>query len=301
MAHVALGVANDGTTGTTAQDYRLITGSLYQNVGVLSGLGVTGTSSAAYSVAAGVAVCSRGSSDGKTIAYWPGGTVATTANSAGNPRIDSVYITAHDLSQGDSDNLVTLGVVSGTAAATPAAPTLPTGATLLAQMKVPASATTTASASKVVGAANAVPLGASMGILLHQVNTESTVSGATGWKTLCEGALRLASKRTVRIDVVTCAKGVKKGVGTAQEGSMHVRVLIDGSYDKGMGYERQLWTSITSDSQSMVTTLAAGNHTVTLQGEDGTSGWQGAYGTPSSSSGVRWQGQVITVTDVGVG
>ena len=298
MAHVALGVANSGTDGTTAQDFRLIAGALWQNAGIVSGLKVSGKSSMAYDVAAGVAVCTRGASDGKTLAYWPGGSVATTANSGGNPRIDSIYLIAHDLSHGDADNAVAVGVAQGTPAASPVAPSIPAGATLIATMNVPAGATTTAQATMSANASPALPYGASMGVLLQQVNSDTSGTGSSTWKTLCSGTIRLPSKRLVRVDMITTCKGAVPNVGTATTGSMHVRLLVDGSYDAGMGYERILWTTYTSDSQVFYATLDAGSHSFALQGQDGTCGWTSAYG--ASGDSYRWPGQQLIVTDVGV-
>lgn len=148
MSNTALGVAQSSAgVGTTDTAMRHILGAQWESTGVVDGLAVTGGTTLAYAVAAGVAVCSKGDSDGKTLAWFAGGTTPTVAaNSAGNPRIDCIWITSHDLTQGDSDNLVTLGVTQGTAAATPTAPTIPTYATLLAQMRMPAGATTTANA-----------------------------------------------------------------------------------------------------------------------------------------------------------
>ena len=154
MSNTAFGVAQttDGV-GCKDSDMRHILGTQWDSVGVVKGLSVVGTTSLYYTVDSGVAVCSKGSSDGKTIAYFDGANTATVAaNSAGNPRIDSVYIYSNDISQGDSDNLVHIGVVSGTASATPVAPTLPTYATLLSEMLLPAGATTTANATVLVSA-----------------------------------------------------------------------------------------------------------------------------------------------------
>lgn len=148
MSNTAFGVAQTSAgVGTTDTDMRHILAAQWESTGVIDGLAVTGKTSLYYGVAAGVAVCSKGPSDGKTLAYFGGGNTDTVpANSSGNPRIDSVYIYSNDANQGDEDNFVHIGVVSGTAAAVPAAPTIPTYATLLAKMVMPAGATTTANA-----------------------------------------------------------------------------------------------------------------------------------------------------------
>ena len=170
--NVALGVRNSGADGTTPLALRLALAALLPQAGILSGLGVNGSSSLAYSVASGVAVCTRGAGDGSTLApVAAGSTPAVAANGAGYPRIDAVWVTAHDLDQGDADNHVTLGVTQGTAAASPAQPTVPTYATVLAYMRLPAGATTTAQATVEARGRDAVAAGATMGQLGYMRDT----------------------------------------------------------------------------------------------------------------------------------
>lgn len=170
--NVALGVRNSGADGTTPLALRLALGALFPQSGILSGLGVRGSSSLAYSVAAGVAVCTRGAGDGSTLAtVAAGSTPAVAANGTGYPRIDAVWVAAHDLDQGDADNHVTLGVTQGTAAASPARPTAPTYATVLAYMRLPAGATTTAQATVEARGRDAVAAGATMGQLGYMRDT----------------------------------------------------------------------------------------------------------------------------------
>lgn len=170
--NVALGVRNSGADGTTPLALRLALGALFPQSGILSGLGVRGSSSLAYSVAAGVAVCTRGAGDGSAIAtVAAGSTPAVAANGTGYPRIDAVWVAAHDIDQGDPDNHVTLGVTQGAPAASPARPTVPTYATLLAYMRLPAGATTTAQATVEARGRDAVASGATMGQLGYMRDT----------------------------------------------------------------------------------------------------------------------------------
>lgn len=170
--NVALGVRNSGADGTTPLALRLALGALLPQSGILSGLSVRGSSSLAYSVAAGVAVCTRGAGDGSAIApVAAGSTPAVAANGTGYPRIDAVWVAAHDLDQGDADNHVTLGVTQGAPAASPARPTVPTYATLLAYMRLPAGATTTAQATVEARGRDAVASGATMGQLGYMRDT----------------------------------------------------------------------------------------------------------------------------------
>ena len=170
--NVALGVRNSGADGTTPLALRLALGALFPQSGILSGLSVRGSSSLAYSVAAGVAVCTRGAGDGSTLAtVAAGSTPAVAANGTGYPRIDAVWVAAHDIDQGDPDNHVTLGVTQGAPAASPARPTVPTYATMLAYMRLPAGATTTAQATVEARGRDAVAAGATMGQLGYMRDT----------------------------------------------------------------------------------------------------------------------------------
>ncbi|WP_288266296.1 hypothetical protein [uncultured Bifidobacterium sp.] len=163
----ALGVQPDSNgNGVTPEVHRQIIAAQWQNTGVIDGLGVTGRSDLRYNVAAGVAVCSKGAADGKTLAYWPGGqTAAVAAGDASNPRVDAIWITAHNPKIGDADNQVVVGVTQGTPAANPVAPPIPAGCTPIMAMRVPANATATSSATKIWTTYYALPYGASLGKL----------------------------------------------------------------------------------------------------------------------------------------
>ena len=166
MSTVALGVSPDTNgVGVTPLVHRRIIGAQWANTGLVDGLNVTGRSDLRYNVSAGVAVCSRGDSDGKTLAYYEGGkTNAVAAGDPSNPRIDIVWIQAHNLMEyKDSDNYVTVGVTQGSPSASLAEPTIPAGATMLRKMKMPAGASSTASAVQMWSADYAIPHGASLG------------------------------------------------------------------------------------------------------------------------------------------
>lgn len=172
MANVAVGIRNNGADGTTPLALRLALAALFPQAGILSGLSVRGSSSLAYSVASGVAVCTRGAGDGSTLAtVAAGSTPVVAANGTGYPRIDAVWVAAHDRDQGDADNHVALGVTQGTAAASPVRPSVPTYATVLAYMRLPAGATTTAQATVEARGRDAVAAGATMGQLGYMRDT----------------------------------------------------------------------------------------------------------------------------------
>ena len=312
MAHVALGVANSGTDGTTAQDFRLMLGALYQNAGIISGLKVTGGSSMAYTVASGVAVCTRGASDGKTLAYWPGGSVATTANSGGSPRIDSIYLIAHDLSHGDADNAVAVGVAQGTPAASPVAPALPTGATKLADMRVPAGATTTAGASSAASVDYAIPYGSTLGIL-GETSTTANAAGDSRPDVTYEQesvSFYLPTDRVVDITYSACFSS-SSGSEWCSWGIW--AFLVDGKALSGTTAEWLARDGVwETHSYSRKVELSAGNHTVTVRnglfshsaGGVGPVFHYGNIGDASSGSVQNpkkggYPGRTLRVTDIG--
>lgn len=316
MAHVALGVANSGASGTTAQDFRLIAGALWQNAGIVSGLKVSGKSSMAYNVSAGVAVCTRGASDGKTLAYWPGGSVATTANSGGNPRIDSIYLIAHDLSHGDADNAVAVGVAQGTPAASPMAPSfppsIPTGATLIATMNVPAGATTTAQTSPAGSTVYAIPYGSTLGIL-GETSTTANANGDTRPNVTYEQesvSFYLPTDRIVDITYSACFSSNSR----TEWCSWGIwAFLVDGKALSGTTAEWLARDGVwETHSYSRKVELAAGHHTVTVRnglfshGADGIGPvfHYGAIGDTSSGSVPNpkkggYPGRTLRVTDIG--
>jgi hypothetical protein len=74
-------------------------------------------------------------------------TVTVTGANPTNPRIDRVVMTINDAYYSGSTNDVTIGVVAGTAAASPVAPATPTNSISLATIAVAAAATTIVNAN----------------------------------------------------------------------------------------------------------------------------------------------------------
>ena len=290
MSNTAFGVAQTSAgVGTTDTDMRKIIAAQWESTGVIDGLAVTGTTSLYYRVAAGVAVCSKGASDGKTLAYFAGGNTDTvSANSSGNPRIDSVYIYSNDANQGDPDNLVHIGVMSGTAAAVPTAPTIPTYATLLAQMLVPAGATTTANAHHAASVGYAIPYGASLGKLGDTTWPQSAdYSSAI---TLPAQSFYLPTQRLISAEMtVTCAS-----TGTG-DGSVYVRLYLDGTLKRTFE-QRTIRGVANSGFFRYVWTVPAGDHTVYATITPGLANFH-TYGTGDADS---WAGQRLMTFDEGV-
>ncbi len=280
----------DGT-GCTASTLRHIISEKYECTGVIGGLAVTGGTTLAYVVAAGVAVCSKGRSDGFTECYFAGGnTPAVAAADATNPRIDAVWLTSHDAPQGDADNAVTLGVTQGNPAATPTAPTIPTYATLLGEMLVPAGATTTAKATRTSSINYAIPYGASLGVVLDQTDTSN--ADITTEYCCASGHVFFQTDRLVSIKMTFTCSAVG-GPWTGGEGSVYVRVVIDGTTRRA--FEVRTWPTFAGSQYfEDCEQLAAGNHVVAVYIRPGVSRAKRYYAAGS------WAGQHVQVVDAGV-
>lgn len=261
--------------GCTDIALRKIFQALYPDKGIISGLKVTGQNALSYKVASGVAVCSKGSSDGNTLAYYQGGTIATTANTASNPRIDVIWITSHDITQGDSDNLVTIGCTQGTAAASPTEPSIPTYATKIAARKMPANATTTASATAYGSASQSIPYGGAEGLLSNGTITFTGEWGTAGKEQgLNNFAFSIPTKRIIQIGI-TMTAGAVGGTYADGDGSVYCYVRDNGageasaSSPKGTildARELRLRAKGNAVSQYYMFTceLAAGKHNIIL-------------------------------------
>jgi len=107
---------------------------------------VSGTASMAYSVRAFTAALSRGATDGAVFLANDGAvTVTTTAAPGSNSRIDIIYVWQRDYAADGTNSDPVIGVVQGTAAASPTAPSLAAfpGAVELGRATVSAGATAT--------------------------------------------------------------------------------------------------------------------------------------------------------------
>lgn len=297
---------SDDGTGCTDIALRHIMGALYPYTGIVAGLNVTGGNTLAYNIAEGVAVCSKGEADGNTLAYYEGGAVDTTANSGSNPRIDVIWITSHDLTQGDSDNLVTVGVTQGTAAASPEEPALEQGQTKLAAMLVPASATTTQGCTAYGTAASATPYGGNLG-LLGENQLKQTVTGSSQALKWFSGELPISfyvpTKRLIELTYEASCR-CSNNAGPISWGLRAFQ--IDGTDIDGTTAEFQLESMITEDHKTrVVTTIEAGNHTASVcTGKMSALGnASGApyvlYGNPGDGSGRFYKGQILRVWDRG--
>lgn len=296
--------------GCTDIMMRTIYAALYPDTGVITGLGVTGGNTTAYTVAAGVAVCSKGDADGTVIAPYEGGTVSASANSASNPRIDVVWLCHHDVTQGDSDNYVTLGVTEGTPAASPTEPDIPSYATKLQAMTMPANATTTASATKYGYVNQAVPYGATLGVVNGSdggVYTSETGLRCTlnqNWGTeqvesqFCNCTFNIPGRRLLQFNVTVTA-GANGGQYVDGDGSVYSNIYVDGKVADTREVRLRKANNAISQFYQFVMTVDAGVHTVA---------WKYKPNACSSTrnAAIRmyytaggWAGQVLQIIDLG--
>lgn len=281
--------------GCTDVMLRRIFGALYPAKGIITGLAVSGQNALSYKVAEGVAVCSKGESDGSTLAYFEGGKVEITANTATNPRIDVVYITSHDVTQGDTDNLVTLGVVQGTAAATPTEPNIPSYATKLCAMQLPANASSTINSVKYGSLPYAVGYGGSQGVLAEIVNTASTTSWGSrnGYTGLGSTTFNVTSKRTVQFNV-TVTGGANSGEFDNGAAAVDSRLTLDGSIIDNRQVRVYKAGGAVSQFYQYTTTVEAGTHSLVWAYKlEGASSIRLYYNKPNLP------GQVVQVVDLG--
>ncbi|MEE1295866.1 MAG: hypothetical protein UHD09_03235 [Bifidobacterium sp.] len=232
----ALGVSavrkdGGGWQGVDSLTHRKIIESHWASCGIVIGLGVSPSDALAYRVAAGVAVTSRTDADGAMEAYWAGGvSPEVEANQSTNPRIDCIWLQAHNQKNlGDTDNLVVIGVTQGTPAASPAKPTLPAGVTVLAYMQVPANSTSLRNATSVGDVDYAIPHGAAQGLLASaQLKQDTTLT--KDYKEWCKLQINLPTDRDLECVVTICANAYgANGAGDMSKYSeVGGNVLIDG-------------------------------------------------------------------------
>lgn len=141
-------VARVGLVGTTTVEARrALAGMIEENSigvprsGMLTGADnlVTGLTTMSYNVGAAVFAINRVAGEGVyLVALTNNTTVETTAAPGTNSRWDLIYVKQNDPEKADADNNAVLGVVQGTAAATPTKPTasVPAGGLVIAEARI---------------------------------------------------------------------------------------------------------------------------------------------------------------------
>jgi hypothetical protein len=269
----ALGVDVDSDgNGVDPLTHRNIIKRHWNNTGIMGGLTVSGRADLRYAVSAGVAVCSMGSADGYTEAYFAGGTTenAVSAGDGTYSRIDSVYLLANT---GTPDNDVHCMAAQGTPAASPVAPTLPAGALLLQQMLVPAGASKTSSASLNGSQNYAIPYGGSLGRLAYnKVTADYTIVEDNQWHSQVSSTFRVATDRLVTVEWKACTTvgpGADASDANANMGSYFLQILVDGKVineiSSALGVNADEVTSFRYDYVAAVSydiNVTSGTHTV---------------------------------------
>lgn len=168
-------------------------------VGVFSngtGVFVSGKAAMAVDVAAFNVATLRSAGDG-VVLFGNDGVVSLPigAAPASNSRIDAVYVKHNDASKGDALSTPILAVAAGVASATPTPATVPAGALRIANITIPAGATTTQSSGVVV--TQVAPMTAAAGgvVALRNQTEQDAFAAVAG-----QQAYRVDTKALVAFD-----------------------------------------------------------------------------------------------------
>lgn len=191
-ASKGLGTTGNGAGTVTPLDHKLAQAGLIAKTGAGTNLVrpglfydgvstiVSGKANMSYDVAPFTAALTRGATAGAVLLSNDGTVnVATTAAPGSNSRIDSVYVWQREFSLDGTDSNPVIGVVQGTAAASPTAPSLAAfpGAIELARITVPAGVTATNSGTTITQTAPfTAPAG---GIVTFRNSTERDAATVT--------------------------------------------------------------------------------------------------------------------------
>lgn len=300
----ALGIAQtaDGT-GLDPLTHRRLIQALWQNTGIIGGLAVTGRPDLSYQVAAGAAILSRSNADGYVEAYYGGGTTAAVrAGDGANPRIDTVYIVAHDALQGDADNQVSVGAVSGAAAASPQAPDLShiPGALPLANMLVPAGASSTQSATAASVVKYAVPYGAALGLLGEHIQPQNEPGDSRPNMVYDEQriAFTLPTARIIRL-VFQANISTEKQDDNAR-GGWYMTFMVDGRPLPNAGTEFDLTRTWAGKYWEFTTVLDAGSHVAQIRSHKTWGDTPYFHYTQDNGGTDQFVGRVFRVYDEGI-
>lgn len=312
MATTALGIMQDSEgAGVDPLTHRRIIKARWTNPGIVTGIDVSGTSGLTYRVGAGNAVLCRAESDGYVEAYWEGGqTPAVAVGDPSNPRIDTVWLRANDLQQGDPDNRVQVGVTQGTPAASPVAPDAPDGCLAIAAMLVPAAATSTATATQTTQREFAIPYGATLGLLGSYRDTTSAKfdTKLRARTTRCKVMVTVPTDRLLELRF-TASVYCSGSAAADHHTSWYVGFLLDGTEIDGSGGEIWLNTeTCETQHRTQIVEVQAGTHalavvTAWVSGQACPGARYGAYdiqGGDVASFRGTFAGKLLEVWDRGV-
>lgn len=250
--------------GTSASDMRKIVSSHWASLGVISGAGVsTSSSGLTYAVAAGTAVASRGTSYGAVEFLVPAGTITTDAGPASGSRLDVVWAKPNDPSQGDANADVVLGVTKGAVASAPSKPAIPTGAVELRTFLVPQGATKTSQAGVSGWAPQAVSQGGALGVIHQDLDTWNT-HGDPAARIMGNGSFNLDTRSQIVFEIFSCISGKDGG-----DGSVVYEFILDGQVIGATERSYHQWWD--TSTFTVVRNVDAGAHSVAYRRRN----WQG--------------------------
>ena len=310
MSTTALGVMQDDSgNGVDPLTHRRIIMGHWSNPGIINGLEVTGTDTRAYYVSEGNAVLSRGDSDGYAEAYWEGGnTAAVSAGDDTNARIDAIWMRANDLQQGDSDNLVVVGVAEGTPAASPVCPSVPTGCTKIAEMIMPAGATNTLYTTENSDPEYAIPYGASLGLLgsTQDTTTRDIESNSNQYTTLCSTTFTVPTNRLVELDCSISARSLSTDMSADGDWMEYAFLMLDLQMDSSNVEDGSTCFVCFRLAQTYhmraYVEVAAGTHTARIRCRFSNEANPGriVYQDSASFWDEHWPGAIMRVWDKGI-
>lgn len=299
----ALGVSADvNDNGVTPLVHRQIIGSYFQNAGVMYGLAVGGRSDLKYAVYAGCAVVQRAASDGKMLAYWPGGVTenAVAAGDPSNPRIDVVWVKANNKPEysSDPDNQVHVGVTQGTPSANPVIPAVPQGCQPIGFRRVPAGATNTNATVATGDIDYVIPYGAGMGVLARIAENKDGAVDTTDRNPFLQQSFYIPTDRWILLHAYLCVSTPKKN---QTGGVAAVQFYVDGQkYTTRKVPYTDSWETFEPTANVQV---SAGRHTfgLAMYNEQGDNGYQTHFShNDPDDRGNYYVGRVLVVKDDGV-
>ena len=213
----------DGT-GTSPADLQRILGSRWANPGVIAGCRVTGRTDMTWQIGAGAVVVMTGAGLAVEVpveSIW----VAALPAPATGTRRDYIYVTGNsDQASLDAGNVRVSSVE-------------PSTGTVIATVRVPAGATTTAQMGVESAVRYALPVGASLGVLAKWDDPagDQTTVPDNGYQTMWSTTLPiLPTDRLIEVEVTQCVS--LQGDRRAQGGMWH-RIMLDGVLQAGIGLD----------------------------------------------------------------
>ena len=268
-----------------AENDRLTTQALYATTGIIgsTSLAVTqnGTPNMSVNIAAGWAaiVGTSTTTQGTYVSYNDAVLNAAIATApATNSRIDLVCLTVNDAYYSGSTNNIVVNVVTGTAAASPVAPSTPANSIALAQVLVGTSVTSI--------------LTANITDVRVQTTTNLPVVSLTGTQTLTNKTL---TSPVINGGVVTSLLEGANTVASAATGTINFDVITSSVWYYTTSASANFTLNFRGNSGTTLNTLLANNQSVTcvfLNTNGATPYYASAITIDGTSVTPKWQGGI---------